>query len=165
CALRAADRRTPPPGPARPRRRAATGPAALGGRVRGVPRRCRLSARGDRRPGVARDGPGWTGHDLLAGDRARHPRSGGGSSVIGPYALACLDMAGTTVRDDGAVEAAFDEALAAVRGTKDSPRYEEAHGFVRETMGWSKADVFARLLDPDEAARATARFAGAYEAV
>jgi phosphonatase-like hydrolase len=85
--------------------------------------------------------------------------------VIGPYALACLDMAGTTVRDDGAVEAAFDEALAAVRVTKGSPRYEEAHLFVRETMGWSKADVFARLLDPDEAARATARFAGAYEAV
>jgi phosphonatase-like hydrolase len=85
--------------------------------------------------------------------------------VIGPYALACLDMAGTTVRDDGAVEAAFDEALAAVGVTKGTPRHNEAHRFVRETMGWSKADVFAELLDPGEAERATARFASAYEAV
>ena len=32
-------------------------------------------------------------------------------------------------------------------------------------MGWSKADVFAGLLDPDDAARATAAFAAAYEAI
>jgi phosphonatase-like hydrolase len=83
--------------------------------------------------------------------------------VIGPYALACLDMAGTTVRDDGAVEAAFDEALAAVAVTRGTARYDEAHRFVRETMGWSKADVFAELLDPADAERATARFAAAYE--
>jgi phosphonatase-like hydrolase len=83
--------------------------------------------------------------------------------VIGPYALACLDMAGTTVRDDGAVESAFDEALAAVGVTEGTPRHDEAHRFVRETMGWSKADVFAKLLDSDEAERATARFASAYE--
>jgi phosphoglycolate phosphatase len=85
--------------------------------------------------------------------------------VIGPYALACLDMAGTTVRDDGAVEAAFDDALAAVGVEKGTPRYDEAHRFVRETMGWSKADVFAKLLDHDEADTATARFASAYEAI
>jgi phosphonatase-like hydrolase len=85
--------------------------------------------------------------------------------VIGPYALACLDMAGTTVRDDGAVETAFDEALAAVGVTQGTPRHDEAHRFVRETMGWSKADVFAELLDPDDAERATARFASAYEAI
>ena len=85
--------------------------------------------------------------------------------MIGPYALACLDMAGTTVRDEGAVEAAFDDALAAVGVAQGSPRYGEAHRFVNETMGWSKADVFAQLLDPDQAARATARFASAYEAI
>ncbi|HEX4174531.1 MAG TPA: HAD-IA family hydrolase [Acidimicrobiales bacterium] len=85
--------------------------------------------------------------------------------MIGPYALACLDMAGTTVRDDGAVEAAFDEALVAVGVTKDTPRYEEAHAFVRETMGWSKADVFAKLLGNQKAERATAQFASAYEAI
>jgi phosphonatase-like hydrolase len=84
--------------------------------------------------------------------------------VIGPFALACLDMAGTTVRDDGAVETAFDEALAAVGVTKGTARYEEAHRFVRQTMGWSKADVFAELLAPDQAERATVAFAAAYEA-
>lgn len=83
--------------------------------------------------------------------------------MIGPYALACLDMAGTTVRDDGAVETAFDEALAAVGITEGSPRYDEAHRFVHKTMGWSKADVFAKLLDASDAEHATARFASAYE--
>ena len=85
--------------------------------------------------------------------------------MIGPYALACLDMAGTTVRDDGAVEAAFTSALAAVGIAEGSPRYEEAQGVVRRTMGWSKADVFARLLEPGEAAEATVAFAAAYEAI
>ena len=85
--------------------------------------------------------------------------------MIGPYALACLDMAGTTVRDDGAVEAAFDDALAAVGIATGTPRFDTAHRFVHETMGWSKADVFAELLDPGEARRATAAFASAYEAI
>jgi phosphonatase-like hydrolase len=85
--------------------------------------------------------------------------------VIGPFALACLDMAGTTVRDDGAVERAFDAALAAVGIGEDSPRLAEARVLVRDTMGWSKADVFAALLGPAEAVRATAAFATAYEAV
>jgi hypothetical protein len=56
--------------------------------------------------------------------------------MIGPYALACLDMAGTTVRDDGAVESAFDEALTAVGIVKGTRRYDQARAFVRETMGW-----------------------------
>jgi len=85
--------------------------------------------------------------------------------VIGPFALACLDMAGTTVRDDGAVEAAFTTALAAVGVAPGTAGYAEAQEVVRDTMGWSKADVFAALLDPDEAVRATAAFAGAYEAL
>ena len=85
--------------------------------------------------------------------------------MIGPYALACLDMAGTTVRDDGAVENAFEDALAAVGVVPGTPRYEEAHRFVRATMGWSKADVFAEMLDAGEAVRATAAFASAYEAI
>ena len=85
--------------------------------------------------------------------------------MIGRYALACLDMAGTTVRDDGAVETAFDQALAGVGITEGSPRHDEAHRFVRQTMGWSKADVFAHLLDAEQAEEATARFASAYEAI
>jgi phosphonatase-like hydrolase len=85
--------------------------------------------------------------------------------MIGPFALACLDMAGTTVRDDGAVEAAFTSALSAVGITPGSRFFEEAEVVVRRTMGWSKADVFASLLDPDEAREATAAFAQAYEAI
>ena len=85
--------------------------------------------------------------------------------MIGPFALACLDMAGTTVRDDGAVEAAFATALRAVGIEPGSQRNDEAQAFVRETMGWSKADVFARLLGPEDAGEATAAFAGAYEAI
>lgn len=85
--------------------------------------------------------------------------------MIGPYALACLDMAGTTVRDDGAVESAFDDALGAVGITEGTPPYEAAHRFVRETMGWSKADVFGHLLEPSLATQATAAFASAYEAI
>ena len=68
--------------------------------------------------------------------------------MIGRFALACLDMAGTTVRDDGAVEAAFTTALAAVGHRRGAARFEEAEVVVRETMGWSKADVFATLLEP-----------------
>jgi phosphonatase-like hydrolase len=85
--------------------------------------------------------------------------------MIGPFALACLDMAGTTVRDDGAVEAAFTSALAAVGVTPGSRFYEEFEVVVRRTMGWSKADVFATLLDADEAREATSAFAAAYEAI
>ena len=83
--------------------------------------------------------------------------------MIGRFALACLDMAGTTVGDDGAVEAAFETALAAVGIDAESPRHEEASRLVIDTMGWSKADVFAALLDPEAAQRATAAFAVAYE--
>jgi phosphonatase-like hydrolase len=85
--------------------------------------------------------------------------------MIGRFALACLDMAGTTVRDDGAVDAAFTSALAAVGVTPGSRFYEEAEAFVHQTMGWSKADVFAQLFDADEAREATRAFAEAYEAI
>ena len=101
---------------------------------------------------------------MCPGDRRGHPRLGRGDAMIGPYLLACLDMAGTTVRDDGAVEAAFAAALAAVGIEAQSERRAEAEVVVRETMGWSKADVFARLLEPADAATATAAFAEAYEA-
>jgi len=85
--------------------------------------------------------------------------------MIGRFALACLDMAGTTVRDDGAVEAAFTTALAAVGIVEGTPRFQEAEAVVRRTMGWSKADVFATLLEPAAAGEATAAFAAAYEAI
>jgi phosphonatase-like hydrolase len=79
--------------------------------------------------------------------------------------MACLDMAGTTVRDDGAVEIAFAEALASVGIDARHPRFEEAQRLVHDTMGWSKADVFAALLSPADAPRATTAFARSYEAI
>jgi phosphoglycolate phosphatase len=74
-------------------------------------------------------------------------------------------MAGTTVRDDGVVDEAFVSALSSVGVEPDSLRFESAQTYVRDTMGQSKADVFAALLKPDEAARATEAFARAYEEI
>ena len=85
--------------------------------------------------------------------------------MIGPFALVVLDMAGTTVRDDGVVDEAFVSALSSVGIEPGSPRFESAEVYVRDTMGRSKAEVFAALLDPDEAVRATDAFARAYEKI
>lgn len=85
--------------------------------------------------------------------------------MIGSFALVCLDMAGTTVRDDGVVDEAFTMALQSVGIARDSPRFESARIYVHATMGQSKADVFAALLDPEPAAAATAEFARAYEGI
>jgi len=85
--------------------------------------------------------------------------------MIGPFALACLDMAGTTVRDDGVVDQAFTLALESVGIDLDRDRFDDARRYVLETMGQSKADVFAALLEPAQASRATAEFALAYESL
>ncbi len=73
--------------------------------------------------------------------------------------VAVLDMAGTTVRDEGLVEAAFVAAVESVGGSVD----EEMLDHVRATMGQSKIVVFERLLgDPVRAARANVAFEQAY---
>jgi phosphoglycolate phosphatase len=82
---------------------------------------------------------------------------------MGPFTLVVLDMAGTTVRDDGVVDEAFAAALSSVGVAPESPQFESAQVYVRHTMGQSKADVFAALLEPAEAAQATEAFARAYE--
>jgi phosphoglycolate phosphatase len=73
--------------------------------------------------------------------------------------LVCFDMAGTTVRDDGTVEEAFDAAMAAQGIRPGSEVYDEALAYVRATMGQSKITVFTHLFDGDrsraEAANAT----------
>jgi phosphonatase-like hydrolase len=79
------------------------------------------------------------------------------------YALACLDMAGTTVRDDGLVERAFTAAVAALGVAEDTDDYQTMIGIVRDTMGQSKIEVFRRLFGSDGAAhRANAAFESAY---
>jgi phosphonatase-like hydrolase len=80
--------------------------------------------------------------------------------------LAVLDMAGTTVRDDGVVERSFVEALT---GMGFDPEGDELRGhleFVRETMGQSKIVVFRSVFGGDEARAqdANARFEHAFAA-
>ena len=66
-----------------------------------------------------------------------------------PIALACLDMAGTTVTDDGAVETAFEAALVAGGIELAGPAGRNASSYIRDTMGQSKIEVFRVLFDGD----------------
>jgi phosphoglycolate phosphatase len=76
--------------------------------------------------------------------------------------LACLDMAGTTVQDSGAVEQAFFSALDALEVPED--RRPAMVSYVRETMGTSKIEVFRALFGSEESAREANRaFEVAYE--
>lgn len=77
--------------------------------------------------------------------------------------LVILDMAGTTVRDDGVVEQAFQRA-AERTGVADRMPWPTALQYVRGTMGMSKIDVFTHLAGGDVAAAtaATTAFEGAY---
>src|SRR6201994_508321 len=78
------------------------------------------------------------------------------------YTIACLDMAGTTVADDGVVMDAFETAISN-RGLS-ADRYEQAMKDVRATMGQSKIEVFRRILgDEDAALDANQAFEGHYE--
>lgn len=80
--------------------------------------------------------------------------------------LVCLDMAGTTVRDDGAVLSAFVEALAAGGLTPATEEHERAVEYARRTMGQAKIDVFRAIFADDEirARRANLAFEEAYGA-
>ncbi len=66
--------------------------------------------------------------------------------------LVCLDMAGTTVSDDGVVEKAF-TAAAGGAGLAGA-RCDAAMTVVRETMGQAKIEVFRRILGEEDAAQA-----------
>ena len=77
--------------------------------------------------------------------------------------LAVLDMAGTTVRDDGTVEASFLDALDAVGLDRHAPEVGDHLDFVRRTMGQPKIVVFRALLDSEErAVAANAAFETAF---
>jgi len=77
--------------------------------------------------------------------------------------LVVLDMAGTTVKDDGVVERAFQRA-AERTGVAGRMPWAQALQYVRDTMGQSKIDVFTHLAGGDIAAAeaATAAFETAY---
>jgi phosphoglycolate phosphatase len=76
--------------------------------------------------------------------------------------LACLDMAGTTVADDGLVLTAFERALDAI-GITDRVVRDRMTAYVVATMGESKITVFRALLETEtEAQAANAAFETAY---
>jgi phosphonatase-like hydrolase len=81
-----------------------------------------------------------------------------------PIHLVCLDMAGTTVQDDGAVLAAFHEALHTAGLTPGTPEHAAAVEYALATMGQSKIEVFRHLTGGDEhrAERANQAFETAY---
>jgi phosphonatase-like hydrolase len=66
---------------------------------------------------------------------------------------ACLDLAGTTVADDGVVLAAFTAAIERMGMVPDSHEHARALEVVRQAMGQSKIDVFRRVLGSEAAAR------------
>ena len=81
-----------------------------------------------------------------------------------PIRLVVLDMAGTTVTDQGAVEEAFQVALDAVGLTAGDLRDQPA-AYIRRTMGQSKIAVFTELLGGDHhrAEQANTAFESAFD--
>jgi phosphoglycolate phosphatase len=86
------------------------------------------------------------------------------STTAGPrITVACLDMAGTTVADEGSVMAAFGAAMTESGIGPDQPGYAEADEIVRATMGQSKIEVFRRILGAEDRAQHANRvFEGSY---
>ncbi|NIH79724.1 phosphonatase-like hydrolase [Amycolatopsis viridis] len=76
--------------------------------------------------------------------------------------LVVLDLAGTTVRDDGAVEAAFAAALTAVDVPAGSAQWRRAQAYIRDTMGTAKIVVFRALFPGDRAEQANRVFEEAF---
>ena len=78
---------------------------------------------------------------------------------------ACLDMAGTTVADDGSVLGAFAAAVGRFGLVPGAPGYDRAFAIVNETMGQSKIEVFRRILGSEERAQeANSAFEESYAA-
>ena len=78
--------------------------------------------------------------------------------------IVVMDMAGTTVSDDGLVVAAFTRAVASLGIDEDHGRFPAMMDHVTATMGESKITVFRTLFDGDDdmAQRANAAFEHAY---
>jgi phosphoglycolate phosphatase len=74
--------------------------------------------------------------------------------VTATISVACLDMAGTTVCDDGSVMSAFRAAMEQAGLAPGTPRFDRAEQIVRVTMGQSKIEVFRQILGAEAAAAA-----------
>ncbi|NRD26516.1 HAD family hydrolase [Frigoribacterium sp. VKM Ac-2836] len=94
---------------------------------------------------------------------ATTPPASAVSEAATPIELVVLDMAGTTVVDDGVVEQAFSRVADRVDLGPTLSR-DEALNYVLDTMGRSKIDVFRHLTGGDEslAQRAAGEFEVAY---
>ena len=80
--------------------------------------------------------------------------------------VAVMDMAGTTVADDGLVVEAFEAAATAAGLPTGGAERENARRYVLDTMGQSKIVVFRALFgDESVAQQANAAFESAYEAL
>jgi phosphoglycolate phosphatase len=77
--------------------------------------------------------------------------------------LVVLDMAGTTVADDGLVERSFDAAAAELGVAVGTEQHATMVQYVRDTMGESKISVFRALFgDEDKAQQGNRAFEAAY---
>lgn len=77
--------------------------------------------------------------------------------------IACLDMAGTTVADDGGVITAFAAAIERGGVSRATPAHDRAMQTARATMGQSKIEVFRQIFtDEADAQRANAAFEACY---
>jgi phosphonatase-like hydrolase len=76
---------------------------------------------------------------------------------VSRISVVCLDVAGTTVRDDNTVVEAFAAAVASQNLTART--FHEAMKYARDTMGHSKIEVFRHIFgDEDTAQAANAAF-------
>jgi phosphoglycolate phosphatase len=86
---------------------------------------------------------------------------------VSRFSVVCLDMAGTTVRDDNTVMEAFAAAIASMN--LPVADFHSGMKYARETMGQSKIEVFRHILGSEDAAQAAnaafeAHYAGAVAA-
>jgi phosphoglycolate phosphatase len=80
--------------------------------------------------------------------------------------LACLDLAGTTVADDGVVERAFADALATQGIVPGTEAYGRSMTQVRASRGQSKLSIFHKVFtDVDRARAANHSFEHAYDSI
>ncbi|KAB2369631.1 HAD-IA family hydrolase [Actinomadura montaniterrae] len=77
--------------------------------------------------------------------------------------VACIDLAGTTVADGGAVETAFAEAIAALGIVSGTAAHDRAMARVRESRGGSKIEIFRSLFDEPRAQAAHLAFERSYD--
>jgi phosphoglycolate phosphatase len=79
--------------------------------------------------------------------------------------IACLDMAGTTVADEGGVIVAFAAAIERGGVPRGTPAHDRAMRTAQATMGQSKIEVFRQIFtDEAGAQRANAAFEECYAA-